>query len=360
MKQLKNKYFILTIMLVAFLASCKKDSKEPIELPAERKGLFVLSEGLFNSNNSSLTYYDYTTKNTVPDIFNQANSRGLGDNANDIQVYGSKMYIVVNGSSTLEIVNAKTAASIEKLDLKDGTVGRQPRYIVFNKNKAFISSYDGTVAVLDTVSMAVEKYIKVGSSPEQMAIANGKLYVANSGGLNYPNYDKTVSVIDLTSLTETKKITVVENPGGVFADSYGDVYVLSTGNYGNIKPSMAIIDSKTDAVKAQANFSAGAVAVNGDLAYMTGSGGVVKVFNLKNDPIVNGLFVLEKDNFITDGTKITTAHGIAYDKINNELFVTDAKNYTTKGEVVVFDKDGKKKYAITTGINPNSVVFTNK
>lgn len=350
----------MAVAMLAFLASCKKDKTEPAELPAERKGVFVLAEGGFNANNSSLTYYDYTTKNTVADIFKQANSRGLGDTGNDIQVYGSKMYIVVNASSTLEVVNAKTAASIKKIDFKNGATARQPRYIVFDRNKAYISSYDGTVAVLDTASLTIEKYIPVGRNPEQMAIANGKLYVANSGGLDYPNYDKTVSVVDLATQTETKKITVAINPRGVFADSYGDIYVLSSGNYGTIKASMAIIDSKTDVIKAQADFSAGSVAVNGDLAYMTGAGGVVKVFNLKNDPLVNGVFTLEKDNFITDGTKATTAYGLAYDKINNELFVLDAKNYSSNGEALVYDKDGKKKYSFTTGIIPNTVVFINK
>lgn len=360
MKQFKHKYLILSITIIAFLASCQKDSSEPDRPAAERKGIYVLSEGLFNRNNSSLTYYDFGTKELAPDLFNKANARSLGDTGNDIKVYGSKMYVVVNVSSTLEILNARTAVSLKKIDLKDGAKGRQPRYIVFNKNKAYISSYDGTVAVLDTASMAVEKYITVGRNPEQMAIANGKLYVANSGGLDYPNYDKTVSVIDLNTLAETKKITVVENPRGVFADKYGDIYVLSTGNYGTVKAAMTIINSSTDAIKASAEFKAGAVAVNGDLAYITASGGVVKTFNLKNDLLVNGVFTLEKDNFITDQTKITTAYGIAVDEISGEVFVTDAKNYSTNGEVFCFDKDGKKKYSLTTGINPNNVVFINK
>ena len=360
MKQLKNKYLILAISLVAFLASCKKDNQAPIELPAVRQGIYILSEGPFNGNNASLTYYDFAAKTTVPDIFKQANSRGLGDTGNDIQVYGSKMYIIVNVSSTLEIVNAKTAVSIKKIDFKDGAKARQPRYIVFNKNKAYISSYDGTVAVLDTATMAIEKYITVGRNPEKMAIANGKLYVANSGGLDYPNYDKTVSVIDLATNTETKKITVVVNPRGVFADAYGDVYVLSTGDYGAIKASMAIIDSKTDAIKAQGDFSAGSVAINGDLAYMTGSGGVIKVFNLKTDPIVGGVYTLEKANFITDNTKATTASGLAWDKLNEQLYVLDAKNYTSNGEALVYDKTGTKINTIATGVIPTAVAFLNK
>ena len=356
MKQLKQQTLIAILLVVSIFASCKKDARtdpEPETPTAVRKGLYVLCEGLFNANNATLSYYNYDDRKLELDKFSSVNGRGLGDTGNDIKVYGSKMYIVVNVSSTLEIVNPQTGASIKKIDLKDNGVGRQPRFVTFNKNKAFISNYDGTVAVLDTASLAIEQYIKVGRNPEQMAVSNGKLYVANSGSMDYPNYDNTVSVVDLNSLKEIKKITVAENPVGLAADAYGDVYVLSTGNYADVKSSMSTIDSKTDVVKTSIPFSGGSMVISGDLAYIPASGGKVKVFNVKTE-------TLETENFITDGTKVTTTYGLAVDDLNAEIFVADAKNYTTSGEVFCFDKDGKKKYSIMVGLNPNNMVFINK
>jgi len=116
---------------------------------------------------------------------------------------------------------------------------------------------------------------------------------------------------------------------------------------------MATIDSKTDLVKIAVNFSGGSMVINGDYAYMPASGGRVKVFNVKTEQ-------LEKDNFITDSTKITTTYAVAVDELTGEVFVADAKNYTTGGEVICFDKNGKRKYSIPVGINPNNVVFVNK
>ncbi|MET3112643.1 YVTN family beta-propeller protein [Pedobacter sp. CG_S7] len=356
MKPFKQNYLIGLLLAVGILGACKKNDAIVIEpeIPkAERRGLYVLNEGIMNSNNSTLTYYNYENHALIADQFSTVNGRGLGDTGNDIKLYGSKMYIVVNVSSTLEIINHKTGLSIKKIDLKDGTTGRLPRYIVFNKNKAYISSYDGTIAVLDTASLAIEKYIKVGRNPEQMAIANGKLYVANSGGLDYPNYDNTVSVVDLATMTEIKKITVVENPGGVVADQYGDVYVLSTGNYETVQSSLATIDSKTDLVKTQVDFSGGSMVVNGDFMYVTATGSKIKVFNTKTEK-------MEKENFISDGTKFTYMYGIAVDELTGEVFVTDAKDFITSGEVFCFDKDGNKKYSIKTGLLPNNIVFVNK
>ncbi|MBG6235731.1 YVTN family beta-propeller protein [Pedobacter sp. CAN_A7] len=356
MKQFKQHYLFALLLALTVLSACRKDNNgtgEPEKPTAERKGIYVLSEGLMNANNTSLSYYNYDNQELIADQFTAVNGRGLGDTGNDIKIYGSKMYIVVNVSSTLEIVNPKTGVAIKKLDIKDNNVGRQPRYIVFNKNKAYLSSYDGTVAVIDTASLAIEKYIKVGRNPEKMAVANGKLYVANSGGLDYPNYDNTVSVIDLNTNTEIKKISVVINPRGVVADQYGDVYVLSTGNYGNIKSSMAIINSRTDLVTSQKDFSGGNMVINGDLAYITASGGKLKVYNVKTETV-------EKENFIADDTKITAMYGVAVDELTGEVFITDAKNYFTSGEVFCFGQNGMKKYSIAVGISPNNVVFINK
>lgn len=359
----------ITLLIIATsIISCRKNKNEEIlpDIAPVRKGLFVLSEGIFNNNNSTLSYYDYDAKIVTSDIFKQENNRGLGDNGNDAQIYGSKMYIVVNGSSTLEILNAKTIKSIKQIDFKTiAGLKKQPRFIIFNNDKAFISSYDGTVAVLDTATLTIEKYITVGRIPEQMAIANGKLYVANSGGLDYPNYDNTVSVIDLTTLTEIKKITVTLNPNGVATDQYGDVYIKSVGNYDDVKPALTIIDSKTDAIKTTfTNFNGGKMAIAGDLAFFTTEGspktkdtpaitGNLKVFNVKTETV-------EKEKFISDDTFVTSPYGVNVDNLTGEVFVTDAKNYASRGEVFCFDKEGKKKYALTTGISPNGVIFINK
>src|SRR6478752_4472955 len=111
MKQFKLKHLFLALGLITAISACKRDKgiQPEQEIKPVRKGIYVLSEGGFNGNNSTLAYYDYDSKNLINDQFKAANSRGLGDTGNDAQVYGSKMYIVVNVSSTIEIVNPKTA-----------------------------------------------------------------------------------------------------------------------------------------------------------------------------------------------------------------------------------------------------------
>ncbi len=351
MKNLTKGILSIAAGLSLGLTACHKDKKvTPVTPPPATAGLYVLNQGLFGDNNSTLSFYSYASKQTTADIFSSVNARGLGDTGNDIEIYGSKMYIVVNISCTIEVVDPKTSKSIKQIKLFNGATAREPRDIVFYKNNAYISSYDGTVAVMDTASLSISNYITVGRNPEQLAVANGKLYVANSGGLGYPNYDKTVSVIDIASQTVTKTLTVVVNPQNVVADNYGHVYVLSAGDYNTIGSSLAIIDDNSDVVSSQTNFDGSNMSIAGDNIYFVTSAGKIEIYNAKTQSISN-------PGFITDGTAITTPYCVASDGATGEVFVTDAKDYASNGTLFAFDKTGKKEYSITVGINPGSIAL---
>jgi len=363
MKQIKR-YLLIVPAAIALLSSCHKDKIVPqTDTPtAERAGLYILNQGGFGSNNSTLTFYNYTTKQLTADFYSSVNGSKLGDTGNDIAIYGAKMYIVVNYSSVVDIVNAKTGKlikqdSIVNTALKGAARARQPRSVAFYKNNAFITSYDGTVAVMDTSSLAISKYITVGRNPEQLVVSNGKLYVANSGGLSTTGvFDNTVSVIDLNTLTEKKKITVTANPVTVAADAYNNVYVASIGDYNKVAGAITVIDSKTDAVKSTITTTLGygvPIAVSGDLVYYLTADNKIAVYSAKTQTAVQA-------NFITDGTVITTPYAIAADPQTGEVFITDAKDYSSNGALFAFDKTGKKEYTITTGINPGRVILVNK
>ncbi len=353
MKNLKLSALLITASLSLILASCHKDkdvNTAPIRIT---DGFYILNQGGLNANNSSLSAYSFTSKQVTPDIFRSANNRGLGDTGNDIEIYGAKMYIVVNVSSTIEVVDPHTAKSIKQIKLFNDTTAREPRDVAFYKGNAYVTSYDGTVAVIDTASLTVTKYITVGRNPEQLVVANDKIYVANSGGLDYPNYDNTVSVIDPVSETVTKTLTVVINPQNITADANGNVYVLSAGNYTSIPSSLAIIDDNADVIKSQTNFDASTFTVVGNNGYFITSLGKVGIYNVTTQSVSNAAFV-------SDGTVITAPFAITANASTGEVFVTDAKNYTSDGQVFVFDKTGKQEYVITVGINPGKIALINK
>ncbi|WP_321330955.1 YncE family protein [uncultured Bacteroides sp.] len=322
--------------------------------------LYVLNEGLFNLNNSTLMRYSFSSGTSVKNYFRQINNRGLGDTANDMGIYGSKLYIVVNVSSQIEVMDLNSGISLAQIPmLSQNGSSRQPRYITFAEGKAYVCSFDGTVARIDTTSLTVDAYTAAGRNPDGICVQNEKLYVSNSGGLDSPNYDNTVSVIDLATFTEIKKITVGSNPGKILPDKYGDVYVVTRGNLKTDNYHFVQINSQTDEVTHVFDSAVLNFAINDDYAYLynydyTSGKSWIKVFNVRTE-------TMERENFITDGTTLTTPYGINVNPYNSNIYITDAYDYKVTGDVLCFNPQGQLQFRLSNvGLNPNTIAFSDK
>lgn len=342
------------LVLPLLAVSCHRPGPEPEPEPqpdAYANGMYILNEGLFQMNNSTLSYYDFTTGKLTENIFLDVNHRGLGDVGNDMKRYGSKLYIVVNNSNIVEVVDVKTVQSLKTINLS----GKQPRQVAFLDDKAYISCFDGDVVRIDTASLEVEATVHTGPNPDGICACNGKLYVCNSGGLSYPNYGNTVSVVDPATFTVVKDITVAVNPTRVkgYSDRY--VYVVSNGNYGDVPYTFQKIDCQTDEIVKNYNLEVLNFDIHQNLAYVYSYNystmtSWIKVLDLETDEIV-------KEQFISDGTQLKTPYGIKVNPLNGDVYITDAGTFTTNGDVYCFDKDGKKKFSFEAGLNPSAMAF---
>jgi YVTN family beta-propeller protein len=353
---MKIKALLSVACLMALISSCKKDNDGSSETPVVTTGVYVLNEGNFGLNNTTLSYYSFSTNTATTDYYQNVNSNGLGDTGNDILLYGGKMYIVMNVSSYVQVADALTAKAIKRIEFEitAGGAKRQPRYAVPYKNKVLVSSYDGTIAVIDTTSLTIEQFAAAGSNPDGLAVWGDKLYVANSGGLNYPVFDSTVSVIDLTTMTETQKIKVGVGPGPVTTDSSGNIYVICYGNYNDKLPSLVKINAATNTVIKSADTAVGKLRYYNGLLYATPPYGSSNVRTLSTTD-----FSQTSSNFVKDGTKLTAPYGITVDATSGDVYVADAIDYTSSGTVYCFDKSGNKKFSfsVSPGINPSKIAL---
>ena len=94
------------------LFSCGKDNEPPVTIDTISNGALVLCEGLFQQNNSQLSFVSFENNQVENNFFLNRNNRQLGDTGNDLKRYGDKIYIVVNVSSTIEILDANSFASV--------------------------------------------------------------------------------------------------------------------------------------------------------------------------------------------------------------------------------------------------------
>ena len=335
-------------ILLFFVVACKKKTTTINSDVSDLKhGLLVLNEGLFNLNNASLSWVDLNTNTVSEDFFLQKTGRKLGDTGNDLQRYGAKIYVLVNVSSTIEVLNAHTGQSLKQIVMQENGKAKQPRNIAFYGGRVFVSCFDGYVDVIDTASLTVEKRIKVGSNPEDMVVVNQRLYVSNSGGL-IPSLDSTLSIIDCQNLVELEKIVVGKNPGKIVALNDSILYVHVRGNYSTIPSVLKKVNvgisknQETIPIKIS-----GMEKMENQLLIYTSES--VSLYDMKTNATINSDFIPLND--------ITTLYRIQYVEALKQLFLFDANTYTNSGYIHRFSNTGQYIQKYHVGLNPNSLIY---
>lgn len=375
---MKKILLIYWLMILLGLSACREDEQiflsdsVQVTLPmvgSRIKGFYQLNEGNMGMNRASLDYFDYTTGYYTRDLFSERNPeivKELGDVGNDIQVYGEKVYAVINVSNLIVVFDVRTARKIKEIEVPNC------RYLTFWKDRAYVSSYAGRVQIdpnaeigfvaeIDTTTLTVNRKIPVGYQPEEMVVRDSKLYVANSGGYRAPNYDRTVSVIDLETWKEKKKIDVGINLHRMEIDKRGDIYVTSRGDYNKTPSCLYVIDSATDQVKQRIDTPVGGMCMSGDslyyysVAYHATSGANRVTYGILDTRTKKQL----TDRIITDGTdeEIMIPYGLAINPETKEIFMSDAQNYVVTGYVYCFSPEGKLKWKTEGGNIPGHFAF---
>ncbi|MDE6263054.1 MAG: YncE family protein [Muribaculaceae bacterium] len=380
-----KKTFLYFLPLLMSATSCREDELvvpteyEIIgdERPASRiRGLYLVNEGNMGSNKCTLDFYDYMTGLYSRNLYSERNPnviKELGDVGNDIGIYGSKLYVVVNCSHKVEVLDARSGLRLGQIDIPNC------RYVRFHRGHAYVSSYVGPVLIdpsapkgavfeVDTASLAVTRKVSVGYQPEEMEIVNDYMYVANSGGYRVPDYDNTVSVIQMIDFKQVQQIPVGINLHRLKKDKYDKLWVSSRGNYQDVPSRLFVMERKPGynqmVVTDTLNIACSNMALKGDSLFFYAT--EWNNFTASNTISYGIIDVRTKEvisnNFITDGTEkeITIPYGIAVHPESGDIFVTDAKNYVSSGTLYCFTPDGKKKWSVRTGDIPAHITFLSK
>lgn len=378
---------ILFSFILCCATSCREDELVvPTEydiLPFEPNsdvnpiGMYLLNEGNMGSNKASIDFVDFKNAYYVRNMYAERNPtviKELGDVGNDIQIYGNKLYAVINCSHKVEVMDAHTLVRIGQIDIPNC------RYIKFYKGNAYVSAYVGPVAIdpdaqlgavyrVDTASLSVTGKCTVGYQPDELEILGEYIYVANSGGYRVPKYDYTISVVEKFGMTQVEKIPVGINLHRIEADKYGKLWVTSRGNYGSIRSKMFVLEkeskfSRKMVVTDTLDIPCSEMHIQGDSLYFYS----VEWNNQEEkNHIAYGIIdvrtkELVTDHFITDGTEkdIEVPYGINVHPITGDIYVTDAKNYVSSGALHCYSREGKKKWSVRTGDIPAHMVFLYK
>lgn len=380
--------FYLACLILAVASSCREDF---YIIPSQNQdtgvaptrgdivGMYVLNEGNMGSNKASIDFLDLDeNKPTVHyhrNIYSERNPnvvKELGDVGNDIKIYGSKLWIVVNVSNKVEVATVDSCKRITQINIPNC------RYLVFKDGFAYVSSYVGPVKLdqdvplgmvykVDTVDFKKKDSVVVGYQPEELCIVDNKLYVANSGGYRAPNYDNTLSEIDLTTFKEIRKIKVGLNLHHCQVDHYGQIWVTSRGNYNDVPSRIywlykghnqfyEVIDSIDTPVSG--------LSIVGDSLYYYGSAwNSATATNTISYGLINVRThqTIETNLFSAPQIKaITMPYGIMVNPTERDFYLMDAKNYVSSGSLLHFKPDGTFDWSVQTGDIPGHATFVYK
>ncbi len=381
-----RRYLFVIWTLSALLSACRTDDiiiyaededTGARSVVSEVVGMYLLNEGNMGSNKCTLDYLDLSASDSTVhyhrNIYAERNPsevKELGDVGNDIQIYGSQLWMVINCSNKVEVCRAADAVKLGKVDVPNC------RSVAFHDGYAYVSSYVGPVVTgqsntplgqvykIDTLTLKTVAVVTVGYQPEELAVIGNRLYVANSGGYRVPDYDRTVSVIDLTTFREERQIDVAINLHRCRADRYGQLWVSSRGDYNNESPKLYWLGPDAGgsmAVGGMVDVPVSDFCIVGDSLYYYGVGWnqvtmqgyrAFGIINIKTHQVV-----ADRLSGAPEIDKMRMPYGLIVNPIHRDFYLMDAKNYVSSGELLHFHADGSFDYKVRTGDIPAHAVF---
>ncbi len=357
-----SKLLTMAILSGLFLNSCSSDDDniEPeIEQPegAYNNGLFVLNEGGFGNNNSTISYIDNDFSSLESDVFSTVNGSSLGDTGQSITFDDGYAYIVMNVSNIIQIVDRYTFEHIHTIE--EGL--SNPRALAVYGDNIYVTNWgdgsdasDDYVAIYDLETYETTGTISVGEGPELIIAENNKLFVALKGGFNYNN---KIEVIDPISNTVETSIEVGEVPNSLQFEN-GFLWVMSGGVPGYAEEldetagSISKIDLSTNEITEEMNFPNSTdhpsnFEIEEDNIYYTLNNSVYAMEISATEVPEESLFSL---------TDITSLYG--FEMEDGYFYTGDAEDYSSNGTVRIYNLEGELTAEFDSGgISPNSFYF---
>ncbi|WP_291205101.1 DUF5074 domain-containing protein [Dyadobacter sp.] len=356
-KQLASSLAIAFLTLAVW--SCNQS--DPAPKGDYVSGVFVMNEGNFTNNNGGISYFARENNTATADIFAAANGTVLKGGVQDYTASEQQGIILVDNSTA----GQDKVQFVERYTFKDeGTIGapdiENPREVIIVGRKAYVSCWGtnsdlkyttGYIAVIDLTTKKVTKKINVADGPENLAYANGKLYV----GTTLWGAGNKLAIININSDEATSPITTsgAANPVGI--DANGKLWV-------NVGDKMLRINTETNVTEAT-------------LAIATEGTKTPGNFTFSND-LKSIFFVLSwydsagKEHggtykFSITDTQIAMVtpliprpfYGLAVDPTQGLLYAGVSPSYTQAGYAVRYRADGSLVDSVKVGIAPSGFFF---
>lgn len=228
--------------LVLALAACADDDNPArCAAPGRTPALFVV-----NTLAETLTRFDLSARQVTCQTVTLGRVDAVAQ-PNAGVVHGDRLYVVNSGTNSVEVFSLPGLSRVGEVDCG---AGANPYGIAIEGGHAFVTALlSGELLRVDLSSLAVTARVPAGVWPEGLAVASGRVFVANTGYAGSSGYlPGAVTVHDASTGAVEDTLFVGTNPQAVLVDSTGVVHVLCTGNYGDIQGRVFFVDPAVPAV----------------------------------------------------------------------------------------------------------------
>ena len=349
MNQSLTKTLVL-ISFVSFLFSCSDDDA-PIPLGEYDNGVIIVNEGNFQEGDASISFFGFSSLEAEVNVFEGINGLSLGDVAQSAYAYDTLLFIVVNNSNKVEVVQRYTMESIYTIE------AALPRYMTVANGKGYLTEWvsfsdPGRLSIVDLKTGEIDASVTVGFGAEDVEVVGNKAYVSNG-------FENTLSVIDLTSNQVSETITLsAPRPAEMELDINGDLWVSCRGGFDeNFNPAndgaILKLDLGGNTVEGTVSFNSN---IPGKLAFSAVKDQVY--FYVDNNVFSRNIneSSASVEPLIT-GDSFTSIYGIGVDPQTGEIYLADSKNFIEDGVVYRYSAAGVQISSFSVGRGPNGFVF---
>ncbi|MEC3877908.1 YncE family protein [Chryseobacterium salviniae] len=340
---MKKIYFLMLAFVISFAN-------------AQIEGVLVLNEGGAGSNNAEISFISNQSVVTNDYFKSKNNNAILGDTAQDIKIFGDKIFVVLNISNQIKVINKSDFSLITTISSNLDN----PRYIAFSGNKFYVTNWGGNgsatnyVSVYNLATYAHETNIPVGNGPEKIFSKNNKLYVLLKGGFGLNHF---MDIINTATNTVESQVNVGDSPNSIF-EKDNLLYIMSSGDpYSPTSfGTLTVYDTAAQNTVSSTTFPVGVKP-----SYMDTDGTNIYYMNeasIYKTPIAS-------PSITTTPIAVTpitvNSYGTAYgfNVVNSKIYAADPSGYIAPGKIYTYDLQGSLLNTFTVTSLPNQIIAYN-
>ncbi len=346
------------------IASCQFEDEAPPEQSSFDDyidGYFVVNQGSDLNETGSLSFVYYDDNIILNTIYQDKNQLALGKNPQSISVHNNKAYLVVGGDNEVKIADAISL-------IREAWISgfENPKYFLgISDTKGYVSQQgaDGTnssIAVVDLVSQSVSKTIPVGMGASRMVLADGKVFLCNSGGLDDNN---TLSIINSSTDSKESDMILGYNPNSIVKDKNGKVWVLCGGKKVYDADGDIIPTESTPGSLHRINPSSMDIETTMEFADLENAPRSLCTNN-PNQTLyyISGNYIYsqdaDSDNLDEETVLLGNFYSIGIGPNSESVFVTKPGDFSSRGNIIQYSlSTGEVENQSTVGIGPIDFLF---